>query len=169
MHYGLGHRRLGGIFFRNHIHYHHVHYSKDHLVSLVYIKNAGDGNNTRFLMIPVALMLLVTYSIFPLEVFIIQTITAFASFFAHVDLDNQYHIAGSPLLRFAWFRRKQQLHFVHHKHGNSNFALIDNFWDRLLGTYRNPEGDDAENSHQMAGSDGQAKWSSAHSSALSDL
>ena len=38
MHYGLGHRRLGGIFFRNHIHYHHVHYSKDHLVSLVYIK-----------------------------------------------------------------------------------------------------------------------------------
>jgi hypothetical protein len=30
-------------------------------------------------------------------------------------------------------------------------------------------GDDAENSHQMAGSDGQAKWSSAHSSALSDL
>jgi uncharacterized membrane protein (UPF0182 family) len=31
MHYGLGHRRLGGIFFRNHIQFHHVHYSKDHL------------------------------------------------------------------------------------------------------------------------------------------
>jgi hypothetical protein len=26
-----------------------------------------------------------------------------------------------------WFRRKQQLHFVHHEHGNSNFAIIDNF------------------------------------------
>src|ERR1700730_17809653 len=89
-------------------------------------------------------MLLVTYSIFPLELFIIQTITAFAAFFAHVDLDNQYHIAGSPLLRFAWFRRKQQLHFVHHTHGDSNFALIDNFWDRLLGTYRNPDADDVE-------------------------
>ena len=23
MHYGLGHRRLGGMFFRNHMHYHH--------------------------------------------------------------------------------------------------------------------------------------------------
>jgi hypothetical protein len=37
------------------------------------------------------------------------------------------------ITRFAWFRRKQQLHFVHHIHGNSNFAIIDNFWDRLLG------------------------------------
>jgi hypothetical protein len=138
MHYGLGHRRLGGIFFRNHIHYHHVHYSKDHLVSPVHIKN--DGNNTPFFLIPVALMIASTYLIFPLGVFTIQIITAATSFAAHVYLDRQYHVAGSLLLRFAWFRRKQQLHFVHHKHGNSNFAIIDNFWDRLLGTYRNPEG-----------------------------
>ena len=145
MHYGLGHRRLGGIFFRNHIHYHHVHYSKDHLVSPVYIKNDDDGNNTPFFLIPVALMLLATYFIFPIGVFSIQIITAFASFSAHVYIDNQYHIAGSPLLRFEWFRRKQQLHFVHHTHGNSNFAIIDNFWDRFLGTYRNPDPDAAEN------------------------
>ncbi len=125
MHYGLGHRQLGGIFFRNHIHFHHVHYSKDHLVSLVHIKN--DGNNTPFFLIPVALMVLTTYFIFPLGLFLIQIITAFASLSAHVYLDKQYHIAGSPLLRFAWFRRKQQLHFVHHKHADSNFAIIDNF------------------------------------------
>jgi len=144
MHYGLGHRRLGGMFFRNHIHYHHVNYSKDHLVSLVYIKNDGDGNNTPFLMIPVALMLSSAYFIFPLGVFLTQIVAAFASFSAHVYLDNQYHIAGSPFLRFAWFRRKQQLHFVHHTYGNSNFALIDNFWDRLLGTYRNPDAGDVD-------------------------
>ena len=86
MHYGFGHRRLGGIFFRNHIHFHHVHYSKDHLVSLVHIKN--DGNNTPFFLIPVALMLSSAYFIFPLEVFLIQIITAIASFSAHVYLDS---------------------------------------------------------------------------------
>ncbi len=63
----------------------------------------------------------------PLGVFLVQIITACASFSAHVYLDNQYHIAESRLLRFAWFRRKQQLHFVHHRYANSNLAIIDNF------------------------------------------
>ena len=57
MHYRLGHRRLGGIFFRNHIDFHHVHYSKDHLASLSYIKNDGNGNNTPFFLIPVTLVI----------------------------------------------------------------------------------------------------------------
>jgi hypothetical protein len=142
MHYRLGHRPLGGIFFRNHIHFHHVHYSKDHLASQAYIKNDGDGNNTPFFLISVVLMISVSYFTFPLEIFIVQMIAASASFSAHVYLDNQYHTAESPLLRFVWFRRKQQLHFVHHTYCNSNFALIDNFWDKLLGTYRNPDADD---------------------------
>ena len=33
MHYKLGHRPMGGKFFRNHINFHHTYYSKDHLVS----------------------------------------------------------------------------------------------------------------------------------------
>jgi hypothetical protein len=58
-----------------------------------------------------------------------------------VFFDKEYHVEGSRFLRFAWFRRKQQLHFVHHRHANTNFAVIDFFWDRLLGTYRAPEPD----------------------------
>ena len=30
----------------------------------------------------------------------------------------------------------QELHFVHHWHANSNFAVIHFFWDRILGTYK---------------------------------
>ena len=51
-----------------------------------------------------------------------------ASFYAHVYIDKEYHIEGSSLERFAWFRRKRQLHFAHHLHANSNFAVIDFFW-----------------------------------------
>jgi sterol desaturase/sphingolipid hydroxylase (fatty acid hydroxylase superfamily) len=61
------------------------------------------------------------------------------SFYAHVYVDKQYHVAGSWLGRLSWFRRRQQLHFVHHQHANCNFAVIDFFWDRLLGTYRGAE------------------------------
>jgi sterol desaturase/sphingolipid hydroxylase (fatty acid hydroxylase superfamily) len=45
----------------------------------------------------------------------------------------------SGLQWFAWLRRKQELHFVHHRHADSNFAVIDFFWDRILGTYRKPD------------------------------
>src|SRR5260370_35512052 len=58
---------------------------------------------------------------------------------AHAFFDKEYHIAVSRLQRFAWFRRKQELHFVHHRHANCNFAVIHFFWDRILGTYRRPD------------------------------
>ncbi|HEY6433442.1 MAG TPA: hypothetical protein VIZ17_15795, partial [Acetobacteraceae bacterium] len=77
----------------------------------------------------------------PFGLFLVATAASAASFYAHVYLDKEYHVQEPTLARFAWFRRKQQLHFVHHLHADSNFAVIDFFWDRLLGTYRRPDGD----------------------------
>jgi hypothetical protein len=162
MHYRLGHRRLGGRFFRNHIDFHHVHYSKDHLASRSYIKNDSDGNNTPFFLIPVTLMLFSTYFISSFGMFLTQIITAFASFSAHVYLDNQYHTSGSALLRFAWLRRKQQLHFVHHTYGDSNFALMTifgtNFSVRIEIPMRILSNRACQSPQQIAGS-GQAGFS----------
>jgi sterol desaturase/sphingolipid hydroxylase (fatty acid hydroxylase superfamily) len=88
---------------------------------------------------PAALVIGVSYLFLRLDLFVIQLAAMSLSFCAHYYLDNQYHVAGAWLSRFSWFRRKQQLHFIHHRHGNSNFAVIDFFWDRLLGTYRSAE------------------------------
>ena len=81
------------------------------------------------------------FLVLPFDLFVVMTAASAASFYAHVYLDKEYHAEGSNLARFAWFRRKQQLHFVHHLHANSNFAVIDFFWDRVLGTYRSPDMD----------------------------
>jgi hypothetical protein len=143
-HYRLGHRQLGGRLFRNHIYFHHVHYAPDHLVSDKYLDD--EGNNTPFFLIPMATVAVAVYFILPLDLFVVQMAAMSVSFFAHVYLDKHYHVAGSWLGRFAWFRRKQQLHFVHHRHANSNFAVIDYFWDRLLGTYRSASADDLDKS-----------------------
>ena len=48
--HGLGHHRIGGIFYRNHIRFHHTHYAKGHLVSSIYRRN--QGNNTPYFLIP---------------------------------------------------------------------------------------------------------------------
>jgi sterol desaturase/sphingolipid hydroxylase (fatty acid hydroxylase superfamily) len=134
MHYKLGHHSMGGKFFRNHINFHHTYYSQDHLVSRTYL--GDEGNNTPFFFIPVFLVGACTYFILPVDLFLVQIVACAASFYAHVFFDKEYHVEGSRMQRFAWFRRKQELHFVHHRHANSNFAVIHFFWDRVLGTYR---------------------------------
>jgi hypothetical protein len=50
-------------------------------------------------------------------------------------------VENSRLQRFAWYRREQRLRFVSHLQANVNFRVIDFVWDRLLGTYRRPDGD----------------------------
>ena len=137
MHYKLGHHPMGGKFFRNHINFHHAYYSRDHLVSQRYL---GDqGNNTPFFFFPVFLVGACTYFVLPFDLFVAQAIACAVSFYAHVFFDKEYHVEGSRLQRFAWFRRMQKLHFSHHRHADSNFAVIDSFWDRVLGTYRSPD------------------------------
>lgn len=138
-HYGFGHHRYGGIFYRNHIRFHHTHYAEGHLVSSIYRHN--QGNNTPYFLIPVIVVAGGMYLVLPFNLFLVMTAVCAVSFGAHVFLDKQYHAERTRLARFAWFRRKQQLHFVHHLHANSNFAVIDFFWDRVLGTYRNPDMD----------------------------
>ena len=135
-HYGLGHHRIGGIFCRNHIRFQDKYYADGHLVSSTY---GDEGNNTPYFLIPVVLVAGGIFLLRPFDLFLVVIAASAASFYAHVYLDKEYHVEGSSLTRFAWFRRKQQLHFVHHLHANSNFAVIDFFWDRLLRTYRNAD------------------------------
>jgi sterol desaturase/sphingolipid hydroxylase (fatty acid hydroxylase superfamily) len=137
LHWRLGHRRLGGLFFRNHINFHHTYYARGHLASATY--QGQEGNNTPFFLIPVFLVGTAIFFILPLALFVAMLVAAAASFYAHVYFDKAYHVEGSRFERYAWFRRRQQLHFVHHLHANSNYAVIDFFWDRLFGTFRRPE------------------------------
>src|SRR3954452_14196956 len=122
---------------KNQVHFHHAHYSGDHIVSVHHGNNGG--NNTPFFLIPTVLVVGLSYLIMRFDLFVVQLAAMSLSFYGHVYLDKQYHLAGSWLDRFSWFKRKQQLHFIHHRHANCNFAVIDYFWDRLLGTYRGVE------------------------------
>ena len=138
LHYWLGHRRLGGLFFRNHINFHHTTYARGHLASASY--EGQDGNNTPFFLIPTVVVGAGAFLLLPLALFLAMAMTAAAAFYLHVWFDKAYHVQGCRLHRYAWFRHMQQLHFVHHLHANSNFAVIDFYWERLLGTYRKPDG-----------------------------
>jgi hypothetical protein len=127
----LGHRDIGGRFFRNHLNIHHRHYSGNHVVSEYYLNE--EANNTPFFLIPVTFAISLGYLVLPLDLFIVQLTAMSISFYVHLYFAKHYHVTGSWLGRFAWFRRKQQLHFLHHRYADCNFAVVDNFWDWLLG------------------------------------
>ena len=91
-----------------------------------------------FFFIPVFLVGACMYLVLPVSLFVVVAMACAVSFYAHVFFDKEYHVDGSWFQRFAWFRRKQELHFAHHRHADCNFAVIDFFWDRILGTYRRP-------------------------------
>jgi hypothetical protein len=73
IHYKVSHRRIGGMFFRNHINFHHTHYSAAHLVSSTYL--GDEGNVTPYFCIPVFLVVGCSYFMLPLNLFIVMTIT----------------------------------------------------------------------------------------------
>jgi hypothetical protein len=92
MHYKLGHHRMGGRFFHNHINFHHTYYSKDHLVSRTYL--GDEGNNTPFFFIPVFLAGGCAYFILPLNLFVVMVVASAASFYAHVFFRQRISCRG---------------------------------------------------------------------------
>jgi sterol desaturase/sphingolipid hydroxylase (fatty acid hydroxylase superfamily) len=56
----------------------------------------------------------------------------------HVFLHKQYHIRGSYFERFAWFKKKRQLHLVHHRCVGRNYAIVEFWLDHVMGTMEKP-------------------------------
>ena len=81
-HYGVGHHRIGGIFYRNHIRFHHTHYAKGHLVSSTY--RGDEGNNTPYFLIPTIIVAAGVFWVLPFDLFLVVTAASVASFVAHV-------------------------------------------------------------------------------------
>src|SRR5260370_4912170 len=133
IHYKVAHHPMGGKIFRDHINFHHTHYSDAHLISRTYL--GDEGNTTPYFFIPVFLVGGCAYFLLPLSLFVVMVIASAASFYAHVFFDKEYHVEGSRLQRFAWFRRKRGRTFFHHRHANSNFALLHSFSHNILAPY----------------------------------
>ena len=101
LHYSLGHCRLGGVFFRNHIRFHHTYYARGHLVSANYRKD--DGNNTTYFLIPTILVAGAMFFVLPLDLFLVTAVASAASFYAYVYFDKACHMIAqiNPIISRA--------------------------------------------------------------------
>ena len=133
LHSLLGHKKWGRAIYTTHVYCHHAHYSRGRMVSERYIPDKKNAAPTYLL--PVALIACIAYRLLPLDFFLVHIAYTIFSYLAHEYLHRQFHLKKSWLGDFAWFRKRQQLHAIHHRNVSKNFALAHPFWDRLLGTY----------------------------------
>jgi sterol desaturase/sphingolipid hydroxylase (fatty acid hydroxylase superfamily) len=137
LHAILGHKRVGGALHFTHVHHHHALYSNGRMVSDTYLPEEKDA--APFFIVPVVLVGWTAYKLLPFDLFLVNAASISFSYLGHLYFHKHYHLTQSWLGRFGWFRRRQQLHFVHHRHATKNYALLDPFWDRLFGTYQSSD------------------------------
>jgi sterol desaturase/sphingolipid hydroxylase (fatty acid hydroxylase superfamily) len=93
------------------------------------------GHVPRYYAIPLIPLVCAAYCLLPGTYFIAHLCGVAFAIWWHIYLHRQYHIRGAWWERFAWFREKRQLHFLHHQKPHKNFAIVEYSWDLLFGTF----------------------------------
>lgn len=130
----FGHTKRVMAIYSNHTHGHHARYARSELLQDEWIES---GRHVLwYFAIPFAAIAAVVWVKASPPAFLAYLAGLAFSIGLHILLHRHYHIRGSVLERFEWFRRKRALHFVHHRRVRTNYAIVENWIDRLLGTYR---------------------------------
>ena len=138
-HYSLGHHRLGGAFFRNHIRFHHTY-----MPEAIWCppRIAVTKETIPHTFSSPSSWLLRSCSLFSPLLFFSSWPQRAQAHFTHTSILTRHITCKNRNSRaLPGSGASSSFIFVHHLHANSNFAVIDFFWDRLLGTYREPDGD----------------------------
>lgn len=134
LHRDYGHRKRIKAVFVAHAIGHHGQYPAHQLKSDEFVDLESHALN--YYGIPIVLIAAFTYFVFGPMVMIAHLVGTFATFRWHIYLHRHYHLTETYLERFAWFRNKRRLHYVHHRDASVNFAVVEFWVDSLLGTRR---------------------------------
>lgn len=134
LHRAVGHRRAGGRLCRAHMLNHHAIYRRI-FTAPTYLDE--EQSLTVYYLLPILACTALAFCLLPPPFAVTVLATFLLSMAAHAFVHVQYHLEGSALARFGWFRRRQRLHHLHHEQPSRNFGVLEFFWDRLLGTFTN--------------------------------
>jgi len=132
LHRDFGHRRRIDRVFAAHAIGHHGLYNRDNLQTETF--EDCESHALNYYGIPIVAVALLAYWAGGVLVMSANLIGVFATFRWHLYLHEHYHLKSTYLERYAWFRNKRRLHFVHHQDARYNFAVVEFWMDSLLGT-----------------------------------
>jgi sterol desaturase/sphingolipid hydroxylase (fatty acid hydroxylase superfamily) len=139
LHRAVAHRVVGGPFYKIHVGSHHTIYNGSHQVADRY--SDEERSITLTFVVPYAALQTVALLVLPSDMFVVEFTSCSVVALAHAYVHVHYHLTQTWLDRFVWFRRLRAYHSIHHENTGTNFAVIEPFWDRVLGTYQAPHRD----------------------------
>ena len=136
LHRLFGHHNRVRRVFEVHARGHHAKYPPERLISREWIESEQHVIWYYYLVfLPVAVLVGWASGIL---IFLAHCSSLGFAIWWHVYLHKHYHLAGTLWERFPWFRRKRELHFIHHRAVHKNYAIVEYWIDSLLGTRKNP-------------------------------
>lgn len=133
LHRWIGHGGLIGSIRESHIRSHHSIFKGRRFDAATY---TGEERSVSHTFAPVAAAIgMLSYWLLPIELAFASLLSLLVTYGAHVYLHEHFHLTGSWLLRFSWFRHLKDLHRIHHANPRKNFGVLDHSSDRLLGTF----------------------------------
>jgi sterol desaturase/sphingolipid hydroxylase (fatty acid hydroxylase superfamily) len=137
LHRDFGHRKVILPVFKAHAIGHHGQYNPNNLQTEKFIDLESHALN--YYGIPIVIVAAVVWMLAGPLVMTAHLLGVFVTFRLNIYLHRHYHLVETPLERFAWFRKKRALHYIHHRDARYNFAVIEFWMDHLLGTRKDPE------------------------------
>ncbi len=135
-HQVIGHGRWFTWIGKSHRESHHKVYSASNFESPAYDRHE-DGVEYTYIPAGIAVLLL-AHALLPRIPGLAAMAAVPTSIWLHNYVHKQYHLTNSWMLRFAWFRKNRELHWIHHRDYSRNYGVIHHLWDRLLNTYAAP-------------------------------
>ena len=132
LHKDFGHRQRIRAVFSAHAIGRHGIYHKNNLRTKTF--EDCESHALNYYGIPIVVVAILTWWAGGLLVMTANLVGVFFTFRWHMYLHEHYHLTETPLERFAWFRKKRALHFIHHEDARYNFAVVEFWIDNLMGT-----------------------------------
>ena len=130
----LAHWPKAGIFYAMHMEHHRELYPPHEFLSEEY-KSAGVAS-FRLWFVPIITVVVAAFILW-LPTWYAVAATASLGIISALDdyLHDQFHLTGSRLVRFRWFRRLRALHLLHHRNMRKNYGIFSFVLDRMLGSF----------------------------------
>ena len=132
LHRDFGHRRRIDAVFSAHAIGHHGLYNKNRLKTEKF--EDCESHALNYYGIPIVVIAALSFWLGGLLIMTANLVGVIFTFRWHMYLHEHYHLIDTPLERFAWFRKKRELHFIHHEDARYNFAVVEFWIDNLMGT-----------------------------------